>query len=191
MPFLFKPPLGYCENQSSSLTRTHVRWLTAACNSSSRGSEALFWPPQTLALLPTYFVCMRIHTHTHTLNNYIFKKNNYGLAYDFREQIDIFLCPLFKRKISAERQSISTQSASSPGIWAKAPVRVLIAWKVPNAWRETVQCTAPFWIKRKTQSTPLPRVTLGHGFPLSVELRRERESSWVARKMERKIGTLH
>lgn len=42
---------------------THVRWLTAAYNSSTRGSDSLFQPPQ--ATTNIHSARMRVHTHTH------------------------------------------------------------------------------------------------------------------------------
>ena len=59
----------------SSLPITHTRQLTTACNSSSRGSDALFWPPrapehlwhlltQTHSYISTH-PCTEIHAYTY------------------------------------------------------------------------------------------------------------------------------
>lgn len=48
---------------------THLGHLRTACNSSSRGSDILFWPPQTPEL-------PHAHTHTETLTQHINKNQD-------------------------------------------------------------------------------------------------------------------
>lgn len=42
----------------SSVPSSHIGWLTATCNSCSRGSSAIFWPLRSLH--------MPVHAHTYT-----------------------------------------------------------------------------------------------------------------------------
>lgn len=159
--------------------------LSPLCYLASLVLWTVAWLSLTSQLLSTY--------SKHTIFTMgFFLENNYGSVRYFREHIDNFLLlrPLLIRKNPAERQSL--QRAGS-----------LLEY-VPKHWREfwlpgnfkapggkQSNHAALFWIKRKNQPTTLPHFPLGHDLSLSVELQRETESSGVARKTERKIGTLH
>lgn len=176
------------ENQSSVPTRTHVRQLTGACNSSSRGSEVLFWPPQA-PLAHVLCLCGGVHTHTHTqyLNNYTFKIMPWFILLENTWTYFFVLSlegkTLQKGKVSLPRVQALTVPKHRWEFWLPGN------FQTPDG-RQSNR-TAPFWIKQTKQPTTLSHFILGRDFSLSVELQRERESSGGASKMERKIGTLH
>lgn len=68
----------YCSHRElSSVLSTQVWQFPAFCDSSSRGSDALFWPPW----VPSSLMCPRLHTDIQTVtNNYYFFKARCGVC---------------------------------------------------------------------------------------------------------------
>lgn len=79
----------------ASVTRNHIRQLTATCNHSLKMSAIVFWPPKYLhdnSAHTCTHMCARTHAHTHTLMAYAhaynaykkeFLKNHADLIYPF------------------------------------------------------------------------------------------------------------
>lgn len=57
-----------------------VSWFSTVCNSSSSGSNTLFWPPKSLSHTCTHARAHTMHTHMHKHTPHLFHKGKVGLT---------------------------------------------------------------------------------------------------------------